>query len=123
MMILPKPFLLITSALVAIVSPQMQTPAEARPFLYMSSFDYSGPYKRCIANAEKVLRSHGFSRDLEIKEFAENKAAVVYAFKDDEALTAEIQCVQKAGITLLGVAGLDNDSTWTIYQKLRTATW
>lgn len=123
MMILPKPFLLIASALVVITAPQMQTPAEARPFLYMSSFDYSGPYKRCVLNAEKVLRSYGFSRDLEIKEFADNKAAVVYAFKDDEAITAEIQCAQKSGITLLGVAGLDNESTWGIYEKLRKATW
>lgn len=116
-----KSILLIGSALIGLASPQL--PAEARPFLYMSTFDYGGPYKRCITNAEKVLRSHGFTRDLEVREAAESKLATVYAFKDDEAITAEIQCIQKAGITLLGVAGLDNETTWELYQKLGKATW
>lgn len=98
-------------------------PGEARPFFYMSSFDYSGPYTQCATRAEKALRANGFNRDLESKEYADQKFAAVYAYKDDEAITAEIQCVQKAGITLLGVAGLDNESTWESYQALRKAEW
>lgn len=100
-----------------------QSPAVARPFLYMSSFDYTGPYATCLANAEKALRAEGFSRDLKSNSSAEEKAGMVYAFYNGEAIIAEIQCIQKAGITLLGVAGIDNESTWKLYQNLRKADW
>lgn len=113
--------LLLGSALLSLAVAPL--PAAARPFLYMSSFDYSGSYKQCITNAEKVLRTNGFDRDLEVREFAEDRAAEVYGFKNDEAIIAEIQCIQKAGLTLLGVAGLDNETTWEVYDKLRKATW
>lgn len=85
----------------------------------MSSFDYTGPYATCLANAEKALRAEGFNRNLESRSSAEEKAGTVYAFYDDEPIIAVIQCIQKAGITLLGVSGIDNDTTWKLYQKLK----
>ena len=89
----------------------------------MSSYDYDGSYVTCIGNAEKALRSQGFNRDLKSKKFPESRSAMVYAWHDDESITADIRCYQKDGLTLLGVAGLDNDTTYDIYQKLQEATW
>ena len=43
-----------------------------------------------------------------VRDHTQTPLAIVYAFKDDEAITAEIQCIQKPGIALLGIAGLDN---------------
>lgn len=116
-----KPVATLGSLLIGLAS--TTAPSEARPYLYMSSFDYAGTYKQCLTRAEKALRANGFNRDLEKKDSAEDKFGSVYAFKDDEAITAEIQCIQKAGITLLGVAGLDNESTWDSFQVLRKAEW
>ncbi|QPN66567.1 hypothetical protein [Synechococcus sp. CBW1006] len=116
-----KAILFASAATLASVA--MEASAIARPFLYMASFDYSGPYKQCVANAEKLLRSSGISRELEKKEYEESKSAVVFAFKDDDAITVEIQCIQKAGISLLGVAGLDNEGTWELFNELSAASW
>jgi hypothetical protein len=96
-----------------------QAPANAKPFLYMSSYDYSGSYLTCIDNAEKVLRSHGFSRELKSEKDADSRSAMVYAWHVDESATADIRCYQKEGVTLLGVAGLDNETTYDFYQKLK----
>jgi len=89
----------------------------------MNSYDHGGSYSTCIANAEKVLRGHGFNQGLKFKKDSEGRSGMVYAWHDDESITADIRCYQKEGITLLGVAGLDNDSTYEIYQKLDKAEW
>ena len=101
----------------------LAAPVKARPFLYMSSFDYTGAYHVCLANAEKALRQYGFDRDLKTNKSESDRAGYVYGFYRDEAIIAEIQCVQKAGITLLGVSGLDGDKTYELFQDLRKADW
>jgi hypothetical protein len=41
----------------------------------------------------------------------------------NEYLSVEIECNQKMGITVLGVAGLDNELTWKTYKALNKAEW
>ena len=52
-----------------------------------------------------------------------DRAGKVSGYRSDEYLSVEIECHQKMGITVVGVAGLDNDLTWKTYQALNNAQW
>ena len=108
-------------AAISILMPQLS--ADARPYLYMSAYEYDGSYSACAANAEKVLRGQGFNDGLKSEKDSESRSAMVYAWHDDESITADIRCYQREGTTVLGVAGIDNEVTWEIYEKLKAADW
>jgi len=98
-------------------------PAHAKPFIYTNVYSYGGDFKTCLKRAKQALVENGFS-DFEENISAESKSGVTSGYRSqDSYLTAEIGCDQKLGVTTLGVAGLDNDATYEMYQKLGDATW
>lgn len=98
-------------------------PALARPFLYTSIAPYNGDYKTCTRQAEAALRKLGFSRDLQKILDDKERYGLAYGYLEQEPLTAEIKCVQREGITLWAVAGLDDKLTLEKLKQLNEATW
>ena len=43
--------------------------AMARPWLYVSTFSYSGTGEECLKNAAEVLKEEGFTRNFEVVRF------------------------------------------------------
>jgi hypothetical protein len=98
-------------------------PALARPFLYTGIAPYNGDYKTCASQAEAALRKLGFSRDLQKELNDKERYGLAYGYLEQEPLTAEIKCVQREGITIWAVAGLDDKLTFEKLKQLNEATW
>ena len=117
----PVSYLLSTS--IAGLAAFTALPALARPFIYMGAFSYTGRTDTCINQARQTLINHGF-QEIRIDDSGRSqKSLAVYGYHATEAVTAQIECHQKLGITTLGVAGTDNDATYQIYDKLYKAEW
>ena len=100
------------------------TPAvQAKPFLYVISFPYSGKLENCLSGARKAMKAQGINTFYDDQISKKDRAGKVSGYSSDEYLSVEIECDQKMGITVLGVAGLDNDLTWKTYQALNNAQW
>ena len=97
-------------------------PATAKPFLYTSTYSYSGSSDKCIKGAETALRKHGFG-EFEYDKAKKNRWMVITGWHNSEYITALINCDPKLGTTTLSVSGIDPDLTYDIYEKLHAAPW
>jgi len=95
--------------------------ASAKPFIYADSYSYNGTYKECLKKAEILLKKHDF-RDLYVENEIDRRSSIT-GYHKSEHITVEIECNQKLGVTVLGVAGLDNEFTFKTYQKLGNSDW
>ena len=96
--------------------------AKARPFIYVNSWAYNGSALQCIENVEPVLSKLKFE-NFDSQQTDDKRATKITGYHKKEYVTVEIECDQKLGITVIGVAGIDNDLTYEIYSKLRKAQW
>ena len=48
--------------------------AMARPWLYVSTFSYSGTGEECLKNAAEVLKEEGFTRNFEVVRFKKSRS-------------------------------------------------
>ena len=96
--------------------------AQARPYLYVDVFEHGGSVKQCLDGAEAVLIDLGFTEDLGRDRIGEKQGSVSGQMESD-AVSAEIYCDQKLGVTSIGVAGLDNDLSYEKYTALFDAEW
>ena len=112
------------SGLLAVTIIGIASPAAARPWLYISTFTYSGKAEVCLNQARTALASEGFTKDLEI-DWQKDKAngGTVEGILTNSPIRAKIECNPKDGVTGLAVTGLDNDLTYSKYGKLFDATW
>ena len=100
--------------------------AMARPWLYVSTFAYSGTGEECLENAADALKEEGFTRDLEIKRFkgkSRNSGGHVDGKLRNYPVVAKIECDQSLGVTGLAVTGLDNKLTYKKYSNLFDKDW
>ena len=97
-------------------------PAIAKPFLYSSTYSYSGNSDKCIKGAEAALRKHGFG-DFEYDKAKKERWVVITGWHSSEFITALINCDPKLGTSTLGVSGIDPDLTYDMYEKLHKAPW
>ena len=92
--------------------------ANAKPFLYASTFADSRTYAECLKGTESILKKHQFE-DFEFDNANKAYRSVsISGYYKNEYLTVEVECDQKLGVTSLSVAGLDNEFTYQIYVKL-----
>ena len=96
---------------------------QAKPFLYVTSFSHGGNVKECLAGAKSAMKQEGIDAFYDDFISTKNRVGKVSGYNSNEYLSVEIECDQKMGVTVLGVAGLDNDLTWDTYQALRKANW
>ena len=99
------------------------TAVEAKPFLYLSTFSYSGTYQTCISQAEEVLKKFNFEDFEYDKNNEKDRLVAISGYHKDEFMSIQIECDQKMGITSFGIAGLDNDTTYEYYKKIHDAEW
>ena len=97
--------------------------AQAKPFLYVRSFPHGGKVENCLAAAKKAMQEQGIDRFYDDTLSTKNRVGKVSGSSSNEYLSVEIECNQKMGITVLGVAGLDNELTWKTYKALNKAEW
>ena len=95
----------------------------AKPFLYVTSFSHGGKVEDCLAGAKKAIQKEGIDSFYDDTLSTKHRVGKVSGYSTNEYLSVEIECDQKMGVTVLGVAGLDNDLTWKTYQSLKKATW
>ena len=96
---------------------------QAKPFLYVTSFSHGGTMKECLAGAKSAMKREGIDSFYDDFISTKNRYGKVSGYSSNEYLSVEIECDQKMGVTVLGVAGLDNDLAWDTYQALRKANW
>ena len=97
--------------------------AEAKPFIYVDNYEYNGTTEMCLKNAKKALEDHNFDPSDVDKTLLKKGVVSVTGYHREEYLSAEIQCDQKMGVTVLGVSGLNDDITYEFYGKLHEAEW
>ena len=100
--------------------------ATARPWLYVSTFAYSGTGEECLDNAADALREEGFTRDFEVKRFkgkSRNAGGHVDGKLRNYPVVAKIECDQSLGVTGLAVTGIDNQLTYEKYSVLYDKSW
>ena len=98
-------------------------PVVARtPFVYASKFSYDGSLQSCIDGATKALKIHGFDKNVRVLD-VNPKLKDVKADHSVEYVAALIECDKKRGLTMLVVAGPDNDAVYEAYEKLYSADW
>ena len=98
-------------------------PAQAKPFLYVISYSHSGTMEECLAGAKRAMRKEGIDSFYDDSIDEGNRAGKASGYSSNEYLAVEIECDQKMGVTVLGVAGLDNDLAWKTYKALTKARW
>ena len=97
--------------------------AEAKPFVYVDSYSYSGTADECLKNARSVLNKLAFNNfDIDDSLKKERRLSVT-GYHKEEYLSVEIECDQKMGVTSLGVSGLDHELTYDMYGKLHKSKW
>jgi len=69
------------------------------------------------------MQEQGIDRFYDDTLSTKNRVGKVSGSSSNEYLSVEIECNQKMGITVLGVAGLDNELTWKTYEALNKAEW
>ena len=95
------------------------TAVQAMPWLYVSSFTYSGSGYSCMREAETALRRAGFTRDLERDPFDDpSTGGHVDGKLRHSDVAAAIECDADIGTSALAVSGLDNDLTYDKYSDL-----
>ena len=100
--------------------------AMARPWLYVSTFAYSGSGEECIKNAAAVLKEEGFTRNFEVVRFkgqSRSKGGHVDGKLSNYPVVAKIECDQSLGVTGLAVTGIDNELTYDKYSILFDRSW
>jgi len=97
--------------------------AIARPWLYVSSFTYTGKLDACLDSAKKALTAAGFTQDLEISKTQSSKSGHVEGLLQGEPVRAQIECNPSEGISALGVSGLENEITYNKYFQLYKSQW
>ena len=100
--------------------------ATARPWLYVSTFAYSGTGEECLDNAADALREEGFTRDFDVKRFkgkSRNAGGHVDGKLRNHPVVAKIECDQSLGVTGLAVTGIDNKLTYEKYSALFDKEW
>ena len=75
-----------------------------------------------MTQAKTVLQENRFG-DFDEDQYLEERKSDITGYHKSESLTAEIECNQKLGITVLGVSGLDNELTYKMYKILHKADW
>ena len=75
-----------------------------------------------MTQAKTVLQENDFG-DFDEDQYLEERISDITGYHKSESLTAEIECNQKLGITVLGVSGLDNELTYKMYEILHKADW
>jgi len=96
---------------------------EAKPFIYVDNYMYSGTTEQCLKNAKGVLKKHNFNLGNTDTSLQKERVVSVTGYHQTEYLTAEIQCDQKMGVSVLGVSGLDNTIAYEMYKKLHEEEW
>ena len=76
-----------------------------------------------MRGAKAALREAGFTRNVNSNVNGGKRYGEVYGDHYDGSMTAEINCEISKGVTILGVAGLDNDVTFRKYNELHRAEW
>ena len=112
------PLAVSTATLIAGISP----PVFARPYLYISTFSYSGSVSVCLTNAGQALKRSGFTNDFD-RDMTGEKSGRVKAKIPSAAVVASIECDQSLGVTALAVSGLDNDLSYDKFKELFDASW
>ena len=99
------------------------SPALARPWVYLTSFSYSGTGEKCLRAARVALANAGFTREVYTSRFDSQEGGLVEALLTNSPVRAKIECDPKIGITSLAVSGLSNDLTYEKYMVLFKAEW
>ena len=99
--------------------------AMARPWLYVSTFSYSGTGEECLKNAAEVLKEEGFTRNFEVVRFKKlrSRGGHVDGKLRNYPVVAKIECDQSLGVTGLAVTGIDNQLTYKKYSILFDKSW
>ena len=97
--------------------------AEAKPFIYVDSYSYSGTAEQCLKNARIVLNKLAFDNFYIDDSLKKERKLSISGYHKDEYLSVEIECDQKMGVTSLGVSGLDHELTFDMYEKLYKSKW
>lgn len=94
------------------------------PFIYTgSSFKQGGQdVDACIANAGSILKSNGYVDAATQNKSDDGATAWVSGDRASIGVTAEFHCTA-GGVTVLGMAGFDNDKLYSEYQRIHGLDW
>ena len=93
------------------------TPAAAMPHVYADMFLGVSSLESCIEDAERVGRKHGFTDDIEVVEHG-NTLRDFYADHKNLPVSFTVSCSTRLGGAAYAVAGMNNDITFKIFQKI-----
>lgn len=94
------------------------------PYLYTghSRKGTSQDVKACAANARSILVSNGYVDSANESRNQEGSALWVSGDRNDPGVSAEFQCSSN-GVTVLAMAGLDNDKVFSEYNRIHDLNW
>lgn len=98
-------------------------PAQASPFVYISTSAYVGSLEQCLDSAAEAIRLAGFTRQPSRQFSQQAKGGTVQAWLPNSAMIAKIECAAGLGTSTLVVSGLDRDPTHERYSALFEIGW
>lgn len=99
-----------------------QTPLA--PYLYTgnSRKGTTQDIQACAANARSILASNGYVDSVNESRNEEGSAVWVSGDRNDLGVSAEFQC-SRNGVTVLAMAGLNNDKLFSEYDRIHDLNW
>ena len=103
-------------------APSGETPSA--PYLYTgnSNKGTSQDINACASNARSILASNGYVDATNESRNEEGSAVWVSGDRNDIGVSAEFQCSNN-GVTVLAMAGMDNDKLFAEYDRIHDLNW
>lgn len=96
-------------------------PALAAPHVYSNFVTGIDTLDECLARARKTARLTGFTSDVQVINSKTSNGADFFADHASYPMAVNVHCFPKAGTASIGVAGLNNDRTFSSMREFYDA--